>query len=378
MKNRRMIWQMAGLTLAAGLFLYACAAIQPASTPVPPTLTPRPTLTSTPTLTPKPTLTPTPKPTEYPIPRGYISMAYDSESKQVIPFGGITGDYGLESSYNDETWAYDTAANRWTQMKPPSAPTKRGAVDLAYDSKADRVILFGGSDENTLGFSDTWAYDFNTNSWKELAKGPAHHLGARLAYDAESDRTILFGGFNVMDEYNGLYNDTWAYDYNSNTWTEMKPSASPPARNYQAMTYDSKADRVLVWGGTYTLHDGVWAYDYNKNTWTEMKPGGGPNPSAREYPAMAYDANADRTIMFGGTMGGTETWAFDYNNNTWTKMASKTVPDQISRHAVVYSPAIDRLILFGGQVGISLIDFTNETWTFDFNTNTWTNVTLHP
>jgi N-acetylneuraminic acid mutarotase len=311
--------------------------------------------------------------------RAYVSMAYDKESDRVILFGGQTGDYRDPASYNGETWAYNVAANKWTEMKPASGPTRRCCAELAYDAESDRVLLFGGGDQTAWGLDDSWAYDYNTNTWTEMAKGPAKHLGARLAYDAESDRIILFGGY-AMSGF--LYNDTWAYDFNSNTWTEMKPSTSPPGRNYQAIAYDAKSDRVITWGGTdrdgKLLAPSVWSYDFDKNTWQEMKTGDGPHPQGADYAAMVYDAKADRTILFGGVYQGDETWAYDYNTNTWMEMKPSTVPGELSRHAMVYSTAADRVILFGGQVGSTNFKYTGETWTYDLNTNTWTNVTPHP
>jgi hypothetical protein len=322
----------------------------------------------------------TPKDSLNPAPRGYTSMTYDSESKRVILYGGQTGDYRLESSYNGETWAYDVAANRWTQMKPSSGPTCRAAIELAYDAESDRVILYGGAsgaNTATWGLADTWAYDYNTNTWEEMAKGPAKHLGDRLAYDTESDRIILFGGYNMAGFF---YNDTWAYDFDSDTWTEMKPSTSPPGRNYHAMAYDARADRVLVWGSDSDtpVDKSIWSYDFNTNTWQEMKPGEGAYPVSRDYPVMAYDVESDRTILYGGIPLGDETWAYAYKTNTWTKLEPSTVPGQLSRHAIVYSTAAERVILFGGQVGSTRDKYSGETWAYDFNTNTWTNVTPHP
>ena len=167
-------------------------------------------------------------------------MAYDSESQRVILFGGQTGQYRRSSSYNGETWAFDVTTYKWTQMKPPSGPKPRSAPELIYDTESDRVIMYGGGGgpaPATWGLADTWAYDYNTNTWQEMAKGPAKHLGARLAYDSESDRIILFGGLDIGG-FN-YYNDTWSYDFNTDTWTDMKPSTNPPGRNYQAMTYDA-------------------------------------------------------------------------------------------------------------------------------------------
>lgn len=376
--NNSRLNQLIGLTLMVVMFLTACGTPQPVPTPIPPTSIP-------PTPIP-PTATATQTPAEMsPSPRAYISMAYDTESDRIILFGGLTGNYQLPSSSNGETWAYDVTANKWTQMKPLSGPTERGAVELAYDIESDQVILYGGAggpNTSTWGLADTWAYDFNTNTWTAMANGPANHLGARLAYDAESDKVVLFGGYNMSGF---LYNDTWVYDFNSDAWTEMKPTSSPPGRNYQAMTYDVKADRVLTWGGTDAngkpLDANIWSYDFNTNTWQEIKPGEGANPVARDYSAMVYDAKSDRTILYGGVLlgggeTGNETWAYDYNTNIWANLKPSTVPEQLSRHTIVYSTAANRVILFGGQAANTTL--SGETWSYDFNTNTWTNVTPKP
>jgi hypothetical protein len=297
-------------------------------------------------------------------------------------FSGQTGDWEDPASQSGATWAYDVAANLWTQMLPSTGP-RAGAVGMAYDIESDRVIIFGAITEEERGslqsdFNETWAYDFNTNTWTRLTDGPVKHLGARIAYDAESDRVILFGGYNVGGNY--IYDDTWAYDFNSDTWTEMKPNTSPPGRNYQAMAYDDKADRVLVWGsGDFDGPDlSLWAYDFNTNTWQERLPSE-PHPSGREYPVMVYDAESDRLIMFGGTSGGSETWAYDYNTNAWTNMKPSLDPGGRSKlQGMAYNSVVDRVIMFGGQVDNTEFKYNNETWTYDLNTNTWTNMMSQP
>ena len=379
MSHKRLVSQMVRLILVA-LLLTACSAAQPTSTPVPSATAPPATVP--PTAIPPTPVPPTPIPPTVvaglnPSPRGYVSMAYDKESDRVILFGGQTGNILADPRQNNgETWAYDVAANKWTEMKPPSGPTARGAADMTYDAESDRVILFGGGNEVIWGLNDTWAYDFNTNTWKEMAPGPVGYLGYRIAYDAESDRVILFGGYIMKS--GKLLNHTWSYDFNSDTWTEMKPSTSPSPRNFHAMAYDAESDRVIMWGGD--VEDGdpsVWAYDHNKNTWQKMASVGGP--SRRDYMSMAYNAKADRVILYGGfDTGSDETWAYDYNTNTWMKLEPSTVPGKLSRHASAYSTAADRVILFGGQVGSTHFKYTGETWTYDLKANTWTNATPRP
>ena len=385
------------LILTLVLFLSACTGAQPSlpatseATPVttqpPPTATPTeepPTAAPTevpPTAMPTeepPTATPTEEPIELnPSPRGYISMAYDTESKQVILFGGQTGDFDFPENYSGETWAFDLATQTWTEMKPATAPSPRAAANLTYDAESDRVILYGGALVYTT-YQDTWAYDYNSNTWTEMkAQGPAKHLGSAMAYDTESDRSILFGGYDLDADV--LFQDTWAYDYNSDSWSELMPEISPPNQNYHAMTYNTKADRVILWGGDTTPRDNsVWAYDFNTNIWQQEMTSTGPD--ARPYHAMAYSGLADQNFMYGGKgTGNKEMWSYNYDSNTWTMLEEPgSFPGALSRYAMVYIPDTDRFIVFGGQVGGNSANYTNQTWLYDLNTNTWTDVTRIP
>ena len=61
-------------------------------------------------------------------------------------FGGQTGECCDPANTSGATWAYDVAANQWTQMMPPTGP-RLGAVGMAYDIESDRVIIFGSDSE---------------------------------------------------------------------------------------------------------------------------------------------------------------------------------------------------------------------------------------
>ena len=52
-----------------------------------------------------------------------------------------------------------------------------------------------------------------------------------LAYDASAGKVILFGGYG----FDGSLNDTWAYDYASNNWTNRNPANPPPVRDAHAL-----------------------------------------------------------------------------------------------------------------------------------------------
>ncbi|MFQ5919928.1 MAG: kelch repeat-containing protein, partial [Thermoplasmata archaeon] len=180
----------------------------------------------------------------------------------------------------------------WTDLAPATGPSARGAHDMAYDSESDRIVLFGGGTTVFVtGFmDDTWTYDFNANTWTDMNPGnrPSPRDGHAMAYDIESDRVILFGGRFLRLENESIVPsrpETWAYDANANTWTNMSPVIQPAAWYFPGMAYDAEADRIVLFGGcagdrfstcATVTRDETWVYDYNANTWTNMSPGTRP------------------------------------------------------------------------------------------------------
>jgi N-acetylneuraminic acid mutarotase len=251
---------------------------------------------------------------------------------------------------------------------------------MAYDAESDRVILFLGAISEAGNYfdldpwSETWTYDFDTDTWTNMepVEAPYGLRGPRMVYDAESDRMILFGGWEVGNSTKGgAFEEVWAYDYNTNTWTKMDPKVSPPGRNYHAMAYDAESDRVILWGGDGPVPvdvRSVWSYDYNTDLWEELESSGAPAPIA--YGAMVYSTAADRIFLYAGL----EFWSFDYNTNTWAQLSDSPMPGNLLYQAMAYIGKSDRIILYGG--GPNLDFHKDNTWVYDLNTNTWTDVTM--
>src|SRR6266571_928976 len=68
------------------------------------------------------------------------AVAYDSQSDQVVLFGGLKG---LE--FQNDTWAYNTSTAVWTNVTVGTAPSARVDAAMAYDTGAHRIMMFGGS-----------------------------------------------------------------------------------------------------------------------------------------------------------------------------------------------------------------------------------------
>jgi hypothetical protein len=247
---------------------------------------------------------------------------------------------------------------------------------LAFDKENNQVVLYIGSIEKSGNWhkqNQIWSFDIATETWKDLSSdsdAPRAKLGAALEYDQESDRMVLFGGLDPVDWV--FSNETWSFDLNSNTWELMNPAESPPERNYPAFVYNSAKDRfVLFGGGTDVNLNDTWIYDLNSDVWIEVTPE--KSPPARTYAALTYDPDTDRIILFGGinnlNQPLTDIWAFDLDSETWEEPPSLEGPAARGWHSMSTLEGSE-ILMFGG--GPSRNKFTDETWLYDIETNTWT------
>ncbi len=289
------------------------------------------------------------------------SMVYDSENDVIIMFGGHNGLKNV-----DETWVYDFNQNTWTKMEPSVNPPGRVGTGFVYDPVRDICILFGGIGDNNIFFQDTWKYDYDTNTWTELfpSSSPSSRTKGFMAYDIESDQVIWFGGYgpdlNLLDE-------TWSYNLDENNWVNRTTSVAPQGRQRNPMMYDEESDRVILFGGwlgeTDVLDD-TGAYDFNTNTWTDMNPEPKPNPTCRN--GLTYDSKRDLIVLthgFGGEDGDrSETWTYDYNTNTWSRIEFQSTVAQ-ARHCffLQYDRESDVFVFQGGNDGTNSY---YDTWVF--------------
>ena len=321
------------------------------------------------------------------------TMAYDSINDVIVVYGGSP--QSAYAYWGFETWTYDYNNNEWTKMNPSEHPYGGVSSQLVYDSESEKMVQFGGHNKEDYSSNETWIYDYIPNTWTPAAPNnvPRLRAGHTMAYDSESDVVIMFGG-GLEPDYNPyggriVYNDTWAYDLNTDTWTNMTPAVSPLGRIAAEMAYDSESDRVIMFGGHHSpdksafldptgqvYQTGTWAYDFNSNTWENVTDELA-NPNPRVGHAMAYDSESDAVILFGGhthlnTAGmQDETWMYDYNEKMWTHL-STTEGLERSDHEMAYDSESDLIILFGGFVAASAHDYLAETWVYDNNTETWT------
>ena len=278
----------------------------------------------------------------------------------------------------------------WMQLPVSELkPSTRTEFGMAYDSARGKIVLFGGRDGDTPYKNDTWEWDVKTRTWEEvlpLGVRPSGRYGHALTYDSKRGKTILFGGIEGAvggpQHYTYYKYDTWEWDGEEHTWREVTPTqgTNPHSRECHAMVYDSNRGKVVLFGGKNTdigggLPEGIYEWDGVLGTWTKIVPSGNtPSSRYRCYLSMAYDIKHEKVVMFGGFDGGSsqDTWEWDGENRTWTDVTpSEGIPSARGGHAMIYDIGLERVMLFGGQNGT----LYNDVWVWDEDLHNWNLIT---
>jgi hypothetical protein len=289
--------------------------------------------------------------------RSNASMCYDATLGKVVLFGGINA---LGTTLSD-TWVFDGTS--WSQIAPLFVPPARSDASLVYDSALGEPVLFGGLNTGTTRLSDVWTLVF-AHTWQKVAVGtlvPQVRSDASMSYDSASNRVVLFGGLSAT---NGALNDTWVLSLTSSSqgkWTPFAPAVSPPARSFASMAYDPSTNQSVLLGGVgaaSTIIGDEWTWNFATANWTAQTSVA--LPSARSDSSMVYNPAANRLVLFGGldptinTLG--DTWT-----SSGTAWVAQTPPAR-SDASSAFDTAANALVLFGGlDVNSGAL---GDTWSF--------------
>jgi Galactose oxidase, central domain len=294
-------------------------------------------------------------PSKSPSPRVPM-MTYDSKDGYVLLFGGYCNTPPPAYMDCNDTWEY--AHGKWTQLHPKTAPSPRESGAMAYDARDGYVVLFGGLDTQNFAnpLADTW--EFVHGQWTQLhpATSPPARSDASLAFDSKDNYLLLFGGSAAGP----IFNDTWTFY--AGDWHQLHPNPSPPARYGAALKPDSKDKYMVLFGGATNpgapLSD-TWTFVAGK--WTHLLPS--THPPALAYPGLAFDSRLGHDVLFGGfTASGGYAGTWEFVGGKWTLLHPAASPPARGYVQLEYDGVDGYLVLFGGQTwtGTNLAD----TWTY--------------
>lgn len=286
-------------------------------------------------------------------------MVYDEARHQLLLFGGTGAEGNEPSADRGSTWAWNGA--RWTRIAT-TGPSPRYLASIAYDAARQRVVLYGGetgSYPDITVLSDTWEWD--GHGWTRLATtGPSTRVHKSMTYDRARQRVVLYGGFN---DQQGEIRDVWEWDGAS--WTQKASNDNVIA---VAAGYDEKAALLYLFSvapNTQTVLTDSW----NGNAIVRLSVAGPacvpPHPQL-----VALGPTRGGLLFYSGTCGSSapyntpETWRWD--GTSWSKLAG-TQPPFRTNAAMAYDRDRDRVVLFGGETLQGSADL-GDTWEFDGST----------
>lgn len=341
-----------------------------------------------------------------PPPNTEMSLAYDSNRKRLVHFGGIT----RADDRSAETWEFD--GTNWVHRTDVGGPTPRDGAEMAFDSTRKVMVMFGGFGPGNVLLNDTWEYDGVV--WRPVSvptPRPGVRYGHSMAYDAQRQRTVLAFG----SHYTGFYNDTWEYDgvrwikgpsqptlasragtgiaydtirrkvyifggtggggetryWTGTQWQLITTAVTPPTpRLSPAMTFDKVLGESVVYGGNDSTGVGFGdTWKFNGTRWQQFtQPIASPH---RAYSSVAYDATLHAAIAYGGNDSGPPvdgTWL--YVNGAWVQSPAPSDPGLIEEHVSTYDPILHRTVVaFGYDRVLNLC--TARAWLYDSAAESW-------
>jgi hypothetical protein len=320
-----------------------------------------------------------------PSPRHGGRGIYDALRRRFVICGGDDNAYRIDV----HALALDGAPS-WTRLYSDDPidsphPAARRDYSLAIDPATSETYLFGGTRDFFYDYLHDRLVPVDTDAlhrlplaslpmrWQELlptGTPPSARHGHRAVWDPVRHRMLVFGG------YDGAYrNDLWALNpYPSPSWQPISTLGSPPdGRMLFGMVFDTMHDRLVVVGGhsgfppngILPYRNDAWELPLGGPgalTWAPLSPAGTP-PAPRWIYDMVYDAPRHRALLFGGVTEvdrPNDVWALELGGApAWSALTpAGTPPPGRSDHAMVFDPANDRLVIFGGYTG----EFMNDVW----------------
>jgi len=215
------------------------------------------------------------------------ALVYDAASDRAITFGGRLWAIG---DVLTRTMAYDFGPRRLGWRELPPTPFQLQDQAVAVNQTRGVAYAFGGQEQDGDAVDQLWRLDLaaadTPGAWSLVgAAGPAPRMGASLTF-IDENRAILFGGY-ADGEHLG---DAWMLDVTSvdaPVWSPLGAGGvAPPARAAHGAAWDAEAGRLLIVGGTagsivtYRVLDDAWALELDPDATPATVTPPGPTPTA--------------------------------------------------------------------------------------------------
>ena len=327
-----------------------------------------------------------------PAARLHPTAVYDPTTNATIVFGGSN----CSTGYFNDIWVLSDAngesgSSSWTQLSPSGTPpAARESASATYDSTNNIMTVYGG-DAGGANFGDVWILSHangagGTPTWTQLSPtgtAPSTRSGHTAVYDSKNDRMTVFGGFHLST----ALSDAWVLTFPNGiggtpAWTKIVTKGTAPAVGFHSAVYDSSVNDMYVFAGSSSEaklagDDHAFTLTSANGIGTSAWSRGGP--PARYSQAMFYDSVSNSVFVFDGQHALTNTNFDDYWQNTGVDDSTNInwIPINVGGkhpaarwgHSAEYDNVNNRLMVFGGATGFPA-PCINDYWIMTSANNT--------
>jgi hypothetical protein len=297
-----------------------------------------------------------------PNPRHLEEITYDSKRNKLLLFGG--------AEVNNEVWKepsliFEWDGKTWEKIDVQGPPGRRGH-GWVYDENKKEAILIGGVAEGKIlkdsVVFDVWSWD--GNKWKpNNTNCPVKEPEA--VYDPANKRILVYGDANNKSRLN--YNEPTAFElweYKNGTWNRLSTDG-PDIRGSRMIAFDNDRKRLVI---PVFEQNKMIVWEWKDNVWEKIV-------CENEYPvyrtrfALAYYPAEKQTLLFGGLSEKREQLGdfWKWNGKKWEKIETTIAPSV--RNSTHFASNNNQLFLYGGSVPKALpekgIELSNELWSWE-------------
>ena len=269
---------------------------------------------------------------------------------------GLKGYIGTGSSYSNDFWEYDPAANSWAQKANFTGVTTGGSRCYAVGfSIGNKGYLGTGADMVSVMFNDFWEYDPVTNTWTQKANFGGTARRKAVGFSIGGKGYIGTGDVGIT-----TYQDFWEYDPVTDTWIQKVNFGGGDRSEIDRSVFviGNKAYIGLGWSSTNPSPTDFWEYDPVTNTWTQKAnfPGG-----ARQGATGFSICNMGFLGL--GLVNTADFWQYNPFTNSWSAVANFPGGARGDQPAFV----INNKAYVGTGAGGGGIFSYNDLWEFTFS-----------
>ena len=266
----------------------------------------------------------------------------------------------------------------WNEVKSDNAPSARYDSCSFYQNSIKSFFVIGGLTQDTR-LNDIWKFDTNTNSWREVPtpSGVSLKDAGRMNYcvfDQDTDSLYLYG---INEGGNASPSRILKYYVNSNKIEELASSNVPgTSRGHSLLLLKNGLPEpsLVIFGGEdggSNKNNDVRVFSLISKEF-EVLEVNGLKPRARMlHTAVISDDN--KMIIVGGKSNSgnsNDIWSFDFTTKTWTEVSLNNENIQTYFTSNTYDEESNSIYLFGGQKSDSS-EFSSDLLKYSIEDDDW-------